>query len=101
MTSRRLPTFMNQDTMAVVTPSRSKEWRNYNIWPPPHLHQKRIREKDETYEMIKTGVFTTGETYKETVDMLYDHETRVTEIDKFMVKQRMKEGNVLYPLKTT
>jgi hypothetical protein len=83
---------MNQDTMAIVAPTRSKEWRNYNIWPPPHLQKERPRKLDENWEMMKSGVFTDGETYKDTVDILYDHERRVTEIDKFLVKQRMKEG---------
>ena len=90
-----VPKVMQSATMAVVAPSRSKQWLGTKVWPPPSLRQPTPPPVvDETWEAVKEGVFGQrgSRDYAGPVDKLYEAETRLTEIDRFMVgEQKLME----------
>ena len=83
------PAVMTAGTMAVVTPTRAKNWLGMPIWPPPTLAlPPRAAKPDANWDVIKSGVFAKGKDYSGPVDELYAQEARLTDIDRFRIKEQ-------------
>ena len=85
---------MKAETMAVVDPTRAKEWKHSaggklqgsQVWPPPSLEQPEPPDPfDENWQTVKESVFS-HEGYDGPVDVLYSREASLTELDRYLLR---------------